>query len=31
MLENCRKEIVDLLVSTGRENMDRLIAHMDEN
>lgn len=31
MTENCRKEIVELLISTGRENMDQLISHMDEN
>ena len=31
MLENCRKEIVGLLVGTGRENMDKLINYMDEN
>lgn len=31
MKADCRKEIVDFLLKTGRENMERLIAHMDEN
>lgn len=31
MARDFREEIVNLLMSTGRENMDKLITHMDEN
>lgn len=31
MKSNCKEEIVGLLMGTGRENMDGLIKHMEEN